>query len=151
MCFSFSISAHSSQLYPESGIVHKFFSLFPYVLIAGQLARTVYESMRREASCLRIQRDLRMYLAKKAYKDMCFSAVCIQTGMRGMAARNELRFRRETRASILIQVTLFFLILKCFKQLYPFSFYNNLAMWIEFLETPMFSLQLGTVINGLFE
>lgn len=151
MCFSFSISALSSQLYPESGIVHKFFSLFPYVLIAGQLARTVYESMRREASCLRIQRDLRMYLAKKAYKDMCFSAVCIQTGMRGMAARNELRFRRETRASILIQVTLFFLILKCFKQLYPFSFYNNLAMWIEFLETPMFSLQLGRVINGLFE
>lgn len=151
MCFSFSISALSSQLYPESGIVHKFFSLFPYVLIAGQLARTVYESMRREASCLRIQRDLRMYLAKKAYKDMCFSAVCIQTGMRGMAARNELRFRRETRASILIQVTLFFLILKCFKQLYPFSFYNNLAMWIEFLETPMFSLQLGRVINGLLE
>lgn len=151
MCFSFSISALSSQLYPESGIVHKFFSLFPYVLIAGQLARTVYESMRREASCLRIQRDLRMYLAKKAYKDMCFSAVCIQTGMRGMAARNELRFRRQTRASILIQVTLFFLILKCFKQLYPFSFYNNLAMWIEFLETPMFSLQLGRVINGLFE
>lgn len=156
MCFSFSISALSSQLYPESGIVHKFFSLFPYVLIAGQLARTVYESMRREASCLRIQRDLRMYLAKKAYKDMCFSAVCIQTGMRGMAARNELRFRRETRASILIQVTLFFnlnawVILKCFKQLYRFSFYNNLAMWIEFLETPMFSLQLGTVINGLFE
>lgn len=92
-----------------------------------------------------------MYLAKKAYKDMCFSAVCIQTGMRGMAARNELRFRRETRASILIQVTLFFLILKCFKQLYPFSFYNNLAMWIEFLETPMFSLQLGRVINGLLE
>lgn len=151
MCFSFSISALSSQLYPESGIVHKFFSLFPYVLIAGQLARTVYESMRREASSLRIQRDLRMYLAKKAYKDMCFSAVCIQTGMRGMAARNELRFRRQTRASILIQVTLFFLILKCFKQLYPFSFYNNLAMWIEFLETPMFSLQLGRVINGLFE
>lgn len=127
MCFSFSISALSSQLYPESGIVHKFLSLFPYVLIAGQLARTVYESMRREASCLRIQRDLRMYLAKKAYKDMCFSAVCIQTGMRGMAARNELRFRRQTRASILIQVTLFFnlnawVILKCFKQLYPFLF-----------------------------
>ncbi|XWS76162.1 hypothetical protein CRYUN_Cryun01aG0152800 [Craigia yunnanensis] len=48
----------------------------------GQLARKIYEGMRREASSLRIQRDLRM---------------------RGMAARNELRYRRQTRAAIIIQ------------------------------------------------
>ncbi|KAL0418596.1 UNVERIFIED_CONTAM: Myosin-8 [Sesamum radiatum] len=69
----------------------------------GELTRHVYESMRREASCLRIQKDLRMYLARKAYKELCSSAISLQTGMRGMAARSELRFRRQTRAAIVIQ------------------------------------------------
>ncbi|KAL8547199.1 hypothetical protein ACS0TY_006783 [Phlomoides rotata] len=44
-----------------------------------------------------------MYLAGKAYKEIYSSSVSVQTGMRGMAARNELRFRRQTRAAILIQ------------------------------------------------
>ena len=74
------------------------------VLNAGQFARHVYENMRREAASLRIQRDLRMYLARKAFKDLCYSAISIQTGMRGMAARDELRFRRQTRAAVMIQV-----------------------------------------------
>lgn len=74
------------------------------MLISGQLARKVYEGLRREAASLRIQRDLRMHLARKAYKDLYSSSVSIQTGMRGMAARNELRFRRQTRATIKIQV-----------------------------------------------
>jgi len=74
------------------------------VLDAGQIARHVYENMRREAASLRIQRDLRMYIARKAYKDLCYSAISIQTGMRGMAARDDLRFRRQTRAAIMIQV-----------------------------------------------
>lgn len=73
-------------------------------LILGQLARQVYESMRREASSIRIQKDLRKHLARKAYNQLCSSAVSVQTGMRGMAARNELRFRRQTRAAIIIQV-----------------------------------------------
>lgn len=46
-----------------------------------------------------------MHLAKKAYQELCSSAVLIQTGMRGMAARNELRFRWQTRAAIVIQVS----------------------------------------------
>lgn len=78
------------------------------VVTAGQLAREVYVNMRREASSLRIQRDFRMYIARKAYKDLCSSATCIQTGMRGMAARNELRFRRQTQAAIIIQVGYYF-------------------------------------------
>lgn len=77
---------------------------FSSVLTTGQLARQVYENMRRDAACLRIQRDLRMYLARKAYKALHYSAVSIQTGMRGMAARDELRFRRQSRAAIMIQV-----------------------------------------------
>ena len=54
------------------------------------ITRKVYESMRREVSVLRIQKDLCM----KAYRELCSSALCIQRGMRGLAARNEFRSRR---------------------------------------------------------
>lgn len=74
------------------------------MVIAGQLAQQVYEGLRREASSLMIQRYFRMHVARKAYKELCSSAVSIQTGMRGMAARTELRFRKQTRAAIVIQV-----------------------------------------------
>lgn len=79
-------------------------------LVLGQLARATYESMRREASCLKIQKNLRMHLARKAYTELCSSAISIQAGMRGMAARNELRLRRQIKAAIVIQVTLYFFI-----------------------------------------
>lgn len=107
-------------------------------LIAGELTRHVYEGMRREASCMRIQRYLRMYLARKAYIELCSSAVSIQTGMLGMAARNELRFRQQTRAAILIQVSLapstsseqvyvVFLIFRSLLQLFSF---NKNSWWL---------------------
>ncbi|GLU03761.1 hypothetical protein SLE2022_209440 [Rubroshorea leprosula] len=67
------------------------------------LARKIYDGMRRETACLRIQRGLLRHLARKAYKELCSSAVPIQTGMHGMAARNELCLRRQTRAAIKIQ------------------------------------------------
>lgn len=74
------------------------------MLVSGQLAREVFEGLRREASSLMIQRNLRMHLCRKAYKEKYSSAVSIQTGMRGMAARDELRFRRRSKAAIIIQV-----------------------------------------------
>ncbi|XP_055832914.1 myosin-6-like isoform X2 [Solanum dulcamara] len=69
----------------------------------GELSRRVYENLRREAACLKIQTDMRMHLARKGYKELCSAAISIQTGMRGMAARNEVRFRRQTKAAIIIQ------------------------------------------------
>ncbi|KAK6785921.1 hypothetical protein RDI58_014446 [Solanum bulbocastanum] len=69
----------------------------------GELARHVYEGLRREAACLKIQTDMRMHLARKGYKELCSAAISIQTGMRGMDARNEVRFRRQTKAAIIIQ------------------------------------------------
>jgi myosin-5 len=75
-----------------------------FVLIAGELARQVFEGLRREASSLLIQRYFRMHIARKAYKELYASAVSIQTGMRVMAARRELHFRRTTSAAIVIQV-----------------------------------------------
>lgn len=75
-----------------------------FILIAGQLARQVFEGMRREASSLLIQRCFRMHIDRKAYKELYASAVSIQTGMRAMAARCDLHFRRRTEATIVIQV-----------------------------------------------
>jgi hypothetical protein len=45
-----------------------------------------------------------MHIARKAYNELYSSAISIQTGMRGMAARCELRFRKQTSAAIIIQV-----------------------------------------------
>ena len=70
----------------------------------GQLARHQYEGMRKEAASVKIQKYSRMYLAKNAYKFMWASSIYIQNGMRGMAARNEFRFRKQRRAAIIIQV-----------------------------------------------
>lgn len=79
------------------------------MVIVGELARRVYESLRREAASLRIQTNVRMHIARKAYKVLWASAISIQTGLRGMAARNELRFRRQTKAAIIIQVSIQYL------------------------------------------
>jgi len=72
--------------------------------VTGQVARYVFEIKKREAACLIIQKDLRRYVARKSYLELYSSASTIQRGMRGMAARSELRFRRQTKAAIVIQV-----------------------------------------------
>ncbi|KAK4341617.1 hypothetical protein RND71_040118 [Anisodus tanguticus] len=69
----------------------------------GQLERALYECMRREAACLRIQKDARKYIARKSYVLLCVSAVSIQAGLLGMAARNELKFRKRKKAATFIQ------------------------------------------------
>ncbi|XP_074572170.1 myosin-6-like [Curcuma longa] len=69
----------------------------------GELARQIYENMRRQAAALNIQTIFRMHLARIAYKMLLSSVVTIQTGLRGMVAREELHFRRQTRAAIIIQ------------------------------------------------
>ena len=57
---------------------------------------------------MRIQADMRAYISRKAYKILHSSAVKIQTGMRGMAARIELHHRKKNKASTLIQVYFWF-------------------------------------------
>ncbi|KAG6469013.1 hypothetical protein ZIOFF_073710 [Zingiber officinale] len=69
----------------------------------GELARQIYENMRRQAAALNIQTFFRMHLARIAYKMLLSSVVTIQTGLRGMVAREELHFRRQTKAAIIIQ------------------------------------------------
>ena len=78
---------------------------FPcYEFNIGHLAQHQYECMRREAASLIIQKNFRMHISRNAYKTIYAPAIYIQTGMRGMAARNDLRFRKRTQAAIVIQV-----------------------------------------------
>ncbi|KAA3454750.1 myosin-8-like isoform X6 [Gossypium australe] len=90
-------------------------------LRAGQMAEL--DALRTEIlgrSASLIQRKVRTYLCRKhfillrlsaiqiqalcrAYKNLYFSAVSIQTGMRGMIARSELLSRKQTRAATVIQ------------------------------------------------
>lgn len=56
---------------------------------------------------MKIQKHLRRYEARTAYKKQQHSALMVQTGLRAMAARKEFRFRKRTKASIIIQVISF--------------------------------------------
>lgn len=60
--------------------------------------------MREEAASIRIQKNVRAHTARRLYINLQTSAMFIQTGLRAMAARNEYRYRRRTRAAIIIQV-----------------------------------------------
>ncbi|XP_010522267.1 PREDICTED: myosin-12 isoform X2 [Tarenaya hassleriana] len=69
----------------------------------AQLARKLYENMRREAASICIQKNIRAHRARTCYTKLQASATVIQTGLRAMAARNEHRHRRRTKAAIIIQ------------------------------------------------
>jgi myosin-5 len=73
-------------------------------LILGVSARKLYEGLRQEAAALKIQKNFRRHTARKAYLTLCLSAISLQTGLRAMTARNEFRFRKQTKAAIIIQV-----------------------------------------------
>ncbi|KAF9609184.1 hypothetical protein IFM89_013574 [Coptis chinensis] len=65
----------------------------------AQLARKLYEDMRREAASIFLQKHSRAHTARKAYTELRISAIFIQTGLRAMAARNEFRYRRRSKAA----------------------------------------------------
>lgn len=73
------------------------------------MARKLYEQLRREAAALRIEKNFKGYIARKSYFNQRSSAIILQTGLRAMKARDEFRFRKQTKAAIHIQVLLLFL------------------------------------------
>lgn len=81
---------------------------------SGRLACKRYELMRREAAAKKIQKNLRRYLARKSYNLQRASAITVQTGLRTMTARNEFRFRKQTKAAIIIEVRFLILNQFCF-------------------------------------
>ncbi|XP_013611115.1 PREDICTED: myosin-13 isoform X2 [Brassica oleracea var. oleracea] len=66
----------------------------------GQLSRHIFEDLRRkEAAALKIQRALRIYLERRSYIE---AVVTVQSGLRGMAARDVLG--RKIKATLAIQI-----------------------------------------------
>lgn len=78
--------------------------------IAGEIARTVHKKLIIEAAALRFQKNFRRYIARKSFVTNRSAAIVLQTGFKGMIARNEFRLRRQTKAAIVIQVCHIFLI-----------------------------------------
>lgn len=64
--------------------------------------------MRREAAAVKIQKNIRKHEARKTYNKLRVSVLVLQTGIRAMAAHREFRFRRQTKAAIIIQVILYY-------------------------------------------
>lgn len=73
-------------------------------MITGKLACKLFKNLKREAAAVKIQKNARRFHARTAYKRLQTSVLYVQTGLRAMAARNEFRFRKQTKAAIIIQV-----------------------------------------------
>ncbi|KAL9463743.1 hypothetical protein AB3S75_001531 [Citrus x aurantiifolia] len=71
--------------------------------LRGEMARKLYEQLRREAAALKIQKNFRAYVAQRSYLTVRSSAMILQTGLRAMVARNEFRLRKRTKAAIIAQ------------------------------------------------
>ncbi|XVE51895.1 hypothetical protein DITRI_Ditri02bG0077600 [Diplodiscus trichospermus] len=86
--------------------------------LRGNMARKIYEELKREAGALKIQKNFRRHVDRKSYLTMRRSAIALQTGLRTMTARNEFRFRKQTKAAIIIQANW-----RCHK---AYSYYKSL-------------------------
>ncbi|KAL3516640.1 hypothetical protein ACH5RR_023542 [Cinchona calisaya] len=69
----------------------------------AQLARRLYNFMRKEAASIRIQKHGRAHAARKSYTTLKAAVIVIQTGMQAMAAQNDYRQRRQNNAATIIQ------------------------------------------------
>ncbi|GAU21892.1 hypothetical protein TSUD_33890, partial [Trifolium subterraneum] len=69
----------------------------------GRLAFKQYVKLIKEASAVKIQKNIRGYEARKAYKELHMSVLTLQTALRAIAARKAFRFEKQTKASIIIQ------------------------------------------------
>ncbi|KAK2402813.1 Myosin family protein with Dil domain-containing protein [Trifolium repens] len=69
----------------------------------GRLAFKRYVKIIKEASAVKIQKNIRRYEARKAYKELHMSVVTLQTALRAIAARKEYKFEKQTKASVIIQ------------------------------------------------
>ncbi|KAF8022278.1 hypothetical protein BT93_G2431 [Corymbia citriodora subsp. variegata] len=69
----------------------------------GQLARKLYEQLRRAAASICIQKYARAHISRRVYVQLQESAIIIQSGLRAMEAQKEYSYRRRTKAAIIVQ------------------------------------------------
>lgn len=70
----------------------------------GRLACKLFDHLRKEAAAVKIQKNIRRYESRKAYKELNVSVLILQTAIRAAAARKKFRFKKQTKASVIIQV-----------------------------------------------
>ncbi|XP_019463633.1 PREDICTED: myosin-17-like [Lupinus angustifolius] len=86
--------------------------------LRGLLSRKLYEQLRREAAAVKIAKNFKGYIVRKSYTTERLSAIILQTGLRAMKARDEFRFRKQTKAAIHIQARL--------RRLFAYSYFKRL-------------------------
>ncbi|XP_078440971.1 myosin-9-like [Wolffia australiana] len=69
----------------------------------GKLACKLYQRMRMDDASIKIQKNLRRYEAKKAYRLLKASALVLQMGLRAISARKSYRIKKQTKAATIIQ------------------------------------------------
>lgn len=70
----------------------------------GRMACKLFDHMKKEAAAVKIQKHVRRYHARKKFRSLHMSVLVLQTGLRAMAAHKAFRFRKQTKAAIIIQV-----------------------------------------------
>jgi len=98
--------------------------------------------MRREAAAVKIQKNMRRHKARESYLQLQAAAVTLQTGLRAMSARNEFRFRKETKAAVHIQVRYF--------QLSCYSNFRISTLIVSFFNYPYFISFNDHLIDMIF-
>lgn len=123
--------------------VYIFILLFFLLLsFAGKFACQVFENLRREAASIKVQKNLRRHLSRKSYKRMQLSALTLQTGSRILAARNEFRFKKQTKAAKILQVITF----PCFSSLNRLDNCLNNVLRFDWLFTGFLAMSLSIFI-----
>ncbi|EXC31921.1 Myosin-J heavy chain [Morus notabilis] len=69
----------------------------------GELARKLYNKRKREAAAVKIQKNLRRCVARKDFHRIKSSAIVLQTGLRAMVSRDDFRYRRQSKAAVILQ------------------------------------------------
>lgn len=86
--------------------------------------------MKRQAASLKIQKNYRRHLFWMSYDRLKHSSVVLQTGLRAMAAHKAFRYKKTTKAALLVQVSIYLdIYMLRFKfKLFFFLFYSNKLM-----------------------
>jgi hypothetical protein len=72
--------------------------------VSGTLACKLYDRMRKQSASVKIQKNQRRHQARRSYKLLNASVLVVQTALRAMAARNEFRYKKRSKAAVTIQV-----------------------------------------------
>lgn len=84
---------------------HNVYWTFLYPSLSGRLACQQFGDLKRGAATIKIQTNMRGHLTRKNYSRLKESVVIVQTGVRAMAAHRQFRYKNQTKAATMMQVT----------------------------------------------